>query len=177
MYPWIKATREMLRARRAPPLEPGEVHEVVLRIWPWDLDFARELNNGRVLTLMDTGRLSTILRAGLIERVYGAGMFMTMAGATVRWRRRIVFWDRIVLRTRILGWDARFIYVEQAMLKQGETAAHAVYRIATTRGRGLVETSEITALMDWDESPPLPDWVRGWATLENRRPWPPEIER
>ena len=176
MYPFVAALREMLNARRAAPLAPGEIHETRLRIWPWDLDLARELNNGRSLTLMDTGRLPALYRSGLFRKVYGAGMFMTMAGATVRWRRRIVLWDRVVVRTRITGWDARFFYIEQAILKGGETAVHAVYRVATTRGRGLVAAAEIAALNGWGDSPALPGWIAEWSETENRRPWPPDIE-
>ena len=175
MYPFVTSLREMLKVRAAPPLAPGEIHETPLRIWPWDLDLARELNNGRSLTLMDAGRIPALYRSGLFRKVYGAGMFMTMAGATVRWRRRIVLWDRVLLRTRILGWDARFFYVEQAILKGDEAAVHAVYRVATTRGRGLVEAQQAASLNGWGNTPPLPDWVAEWSETESRRPWPPAI--
>ena len=175
MYPFLRLTAEMLRARRAPRLAPGDVHETRLRIWPWDLDFARELNNGRTLTLMDMGRIPALYRTGVFDKVYGAGMFMTMAGATVRWRRRIRLWDRVTLRSRLVGWDNRFFYVEQAMVLRGEVAAHAVYRVATTAGRGLTDPAEVAGMMGWADRPELEHWIADWAALEARRPWPPAL--
>ena len=175
MYPFLKITREMIAARFAPPLPPGEIHETRILVWPWDLDVPRELNNGRAMTLMDAGRIPALYRSGVFRRVYGAGMYMTMAGATVRWRKRITVFNRLTIRTRIIGWDTRFFYVEQAMVKDGEVAVHAIYRVATTKGRGLVDTSDIVAMMGWQDGPTLPEWVAAWSDLENARPWPPGI--
>lgn len=175
MYPFVKGSVEMLRARRAPPLLPGQVHETHLRIWPWDLDFAYELNNGRTLTLMDAGRLPMFQRTGLFRAVYGRGWFMTMAGVSVRWRRRVKLFDRVILRTRLVGWDARFFYVEQAMCRPGgEVANHALYRVATSAGKGLLNPAEVAELVGWPPlSPVLPDWITAWAEADALRPWPP----
>lgn len=175
MYPFVRVIIDMARARRAPRLGLLEEHVSHHRCLPGDLDMAVELNNGRTLTLMDLGRMPFFERTGLFRRVYAAGMFLTMAGVTVRYRRRVRLWNKVRLRTRVLCWDARFIYLEQAMFRpDGEAANHALYRVAIAGKGGIVAPQEALKVIDWhDPSPPMPDWVAAWVTAETARPWPP----
>lgn len=175
MYPFIRVAIEMLRARRAAPLGLLEAHVSRHRCLPGDLDMAWELNNGRTLTLMDLGRMPLFARTGMFRRVYAAGLFLTMAGVTVRYRRRVRLWDRVTLRSRILCWDARFFYLEQAMIRaDGEAANHALYRVAVAGPQGIVAPQEVAALVGHAApSPALPDWVAAWIAAEAARPWPP----
>lgn len=64
MYPYIRMAKEMWKFRRAPRLSILEPHVSTHRIWPWDLDPWRELNNGRTLTLFDLGRIPMSVRMG-----------------------------------------------------------------------------------------------------------------
>ena len=175
MYPFPRVIVEMARARRAPRLPLTGEHVSHHRCLPGDLDLAWELNNGRTLTMMDLGRMPLFERTGLFRRVYAAGLFMTMAGVTVRYRRRVRLWDRVTLRSRILCWDARFFYLEQAMIRaDGEAANHALYRVAVAGPQGIVAPQQAAALVGWsDPSPPMPDWIAAWVAAEAARPWPP----
>ena len=51
MYPYIRIAKELWKFRRSPRLSILEPHISTHRVWPWDLDPWRELNNGRTLTL------------------------------------------------------------------------------------------------------------------------------
>jgi hypothetical protein len=82
--------------------------------------------------------------------------------------------DRIEMRSRILGWDARFTYAEQTLWRGGECCSHALLRMAITGGRGIVPSADLAAAMGLPaESPPLPGWVAAWAEADALRPWPP----
>jgi len=177
MYPFIRVGLELLRARRMAPLAPGETHVSRTRCWPWDIDPFMELNNGRTLTLMDIGRMSLVLRSGLVAVLRREGWRMTMAGGAVRWRRRVTLMARLEIRSRFVGRDARFLYVEQTIaLADGAPAHHAVFRVAVADGGGLVGADRVAAALGdegWDA--PLPGWVAAWAEAESARPWPPEM--
>ena len=69
---------------------------------PWDIDLWRELNNGRTLTLYDLGRIPLAGRVGLIKVLRRERWGLTMAGASVRYRRRIRVFDRIEMRSRLV---------------------------------------------------------------------------
>lgn len=176
MYPFIRLAKELLRNRTRPNLALGEVHVARLHVMPWDIDPFRELNNGRVLTLMDLGRFGSLQRLGIPRLLQENGWYGAVAGSTVRYRRRITVFQKLELRTRIIGWDDRFIYFEQAFWRGAECCVHAVLRIAVTGGRGIVPTQVIAKAFGFPhESPPMPLWVLQWAAAEQSRPWPPEF--
>lgn len=174
MYPFLRALKEIVVARRSLRLETGNWHVTQLIVWPWDIDMFRDLNNGRVLTLFDIGRIGLFVRMGFFGTMKENGWYGTVAGTAVRYRRRITIFQKLELRTRIIGWDARFIYFEQGFWRGGDCAAHAVVRTAVTAGKGIVPPSEAVRAAGLPEaSPVLPDWVRAWSEAEQLRPWPP----
>ena len=100
MYPYLRVIGAVLSARRMPPLEPGDVHVIRTRCWPWDIDPFMELNNGRSMTLMDIGRIPTALRTGILAAITREGWRMTMAGACIQYRRRVPPFAKMEIRTR-----------------------------------------------------------------------------
>lgn len=179
MYPFIRLTKEFIKFRNAPELDVTQEHVSRHMCLPWDLDFMMELNNGRTLTLYDLGRLVLAKRMGLLRAIRDNRWGLTMAGASVRYRRRIRMFEVITMRSRVTCWDARFVYLEQSMWKKnGECAGHIGYRVAVTDTAGIVDTGRLSlALGTAVESPPVPDWIAHWITAEDARPWPPMPEK
>lgn len=179
MYPFIRLAYQFWLHRKSAPLALTETHVSHHYCLPWDLDLWRELNNGRTLTLFDMGRLPLAKRVGLIETLKRERWALTMAGVVVRYRKRVRMFDKVEMRSRAIGWDDKFVYLEQAMfLKNGECANHAIYRSAVTDRNGIVRPPRLMAAMGVDtsvQSPDLPDWVQTWVTAEDTRPWPPAI--
>lgn len=176
MFPFVRMTKDLLRARRQPALASlTDVHVSHHRCWPHDLDFWLELNNGRALSLYDLGRTALAQRLGLIAVLRREGWGMTVAGTSTRFRRRIRGFERFEMRSRLTCWDDRFIYLEQSMWKgNGECASHVLYRTALTDAMGLIPPPRILAAMGRaDTSPPMPDWVARWVAAEADRAWPP----
>jgi len=174
MYPVIRLASEMARARNLPSPPAGETHVSRMRVWPWDIDVFMDLNNGRLLTLFDIGRFGLFTRMGILKQLKAHGWYGTVAGTCIRYRRRITVFQHLELRTRLAGWDDRFIYFEQAFWRDGECCAHAAIRTAITGGKGIVPPTEMIATLDHDPaSPALPDWIEAWSTAETLRPWPP----
>jgi acyl-CoA thioesterase FadM len=177
MYPFLRMMKELWVHRHAPPLDLFAEHESRHLCWPWDLDPWAELNNGRTLTLYDLGRIPMARRMGLGGVMRAQGWGLAVAGASVRYRRRVRAFDRLTMRTRLIGWDARFLYMEQAMWRGAECTSHILLRSAITglqRQGGLVPPADLArALGRPVDSPPLPAWVRAWIAAEDTRPWPP----
>jgi acyl-CoA thioesterase FadM len=176
MYPYLRLVKEFLKFRSAAPLAPFDTHVSHHLCWPQDIDPWRELNNGRTLTLYDLGRIPLGMRTGLNRIARAKGWGLAVAGASVRYRRRVKLFDRIEMRTRLAGWDGRFVYMLQSMWVRGECTSQALLRSAITQGaRGIVPPAEMAVALGLaPESPPLPDWVQAWIDAEGQRPWPPE---
>jgi acyl-CoA thioesterase FadM len=176
MYPVVRLLSETLK-HRARPLGLFDTHVSGHVCWPWDLDPWMELNNGRTLTLFDLGRMPLSMRLGMVAALKANRWGMTAAGNTVRYRRRVRMFQRIEMHSRLIGWDARFLYVEQAMWRGGEALNHMLVRLAATDDRGILPPSRLIAAMGHGDlpSPVLPDWVQAWIAAEATRPWPPAV--
>lgn len=176
MYPFIRTAKDLIIASRMPRLqEMTETHVSQHICWPHDLDMWMELNNGRAMSLYDIGRTALGLRAGLIGAVRKNRWALTMAGSTVRFRRRIRGFERFEMRSRAVCWDHRFLYLEQSMWKRnGECASHVLYRAAVTDQNGIVSPDRVVEAMGMKaSSPEMPDWVKRWCDADSHRPWPP----
>jgi acyl-CoA thioesterase FadM len=176
MYPFFRLLKDSYRARSQPRLGLFETHVSHHLCLPWDLDPWNELNNGRTLTIYDLGRIPFAQRTGLVAVLRAQGWVLTVAGSVVRYRRRVRLFDRIEIRSRFLGWDRRFSYIDQSMWRSdGECSSHAVFRTAMTDRNGIVAPERVIAAMNHEgPSPALPDWVQAWCAAEDQRPWPPQ---
>lgn len=175
MYPYVRLLKELLKFRRAEPLPLFGAHVSHHICWPWDIDPWRELNNGRTLTLFDLGRVPLALRTGLAAVVRRNGWGMVVAGNSLRYRRRVRAFQRVEIVSRCIGWDDRFIYLEQSMWRGRECTSHMLLRSAFTSASGIVPPATVMEAMGQDtESRPLPEWVRAWIAADALRPWPPQ---
>jgi len=174
MYPLIRLAKEYLIARKAPPLTPLGTHVSYHRCWPLDIDLYMEMNNGRILTILDLGRSSLAYRAGLLQALHKQGWGLTMAGTSVRYRKRIRPFVKFRVVSKAIGWDDKFMYLDQSIWIGEECAVQALYRSAVTDKNGLVRPERLFEAMDFDEpQPQLPDWVEAWIEADATRPWPP----
>ncbi len=175
MYPFLRMGWQIWAHRNAPPLPWKGVHVSQHRCWPWDIDLWMELNNGRTLTLYDLGRIPLAQRVGLVKVLRQNGWGLTVAGVSVRYRRRIRPFDRFEIRSRALGFDARFFYLDQSIWKDGACCNQALYRSAVTGPQGIVPTAEVAQALGLPaEKSELPLWVQNWIDAEATRPWPPQ---
>lgn len=175
MFPFVRLVKDLSVARRQPALGLTDMHVSHHMVWPWDLDIFLELNNGRALTLYDLGRLGMGARVGLITALKAQRWGLTMAGSSVRYRRRLRMFERFETRSRAVCWDDKFVYIEQSMWKSnGECASHVLYRSAVTDKNGIVSPDRVLSAMGENvRSPETPEWIAAWIKAEALRPWPP----
>lgn len=173
MYPFFRMMRSRSIARSQPPIGVTDIHVSHHICWPWDLDPWVELNNGRTMTMFDLGRLGMMERMGLVDALRRNGWGFTVAGSTVRYRRRVQMWDRMEMRSRIAGMDRRFFYVEQSIRVRGDACSHALLRIAMTDGHIVPPERAVEVMPELARLPELEDWARAWSEAEDLRPWPP----
>jgi acyl-CoA thioesterase FadM len=175
MYPIIRVIKELYKNRNAPDLSSDGTHVSWHRCWPQDIDMFLEMNNGRIPTIMELGRFGLAQRVGLIKTLKDRGWGLTVAGTSIRYRKRIKPFVRFKMHSKAVCWDARFIYIAQSIWIGDDCAAHALFRTGVVSKGKLVPTHDVfTATKRDAASPPTPDWVQNWIDAEATRPWPPE---
>lgn len=165
---WLRLARVWLSARRNSPLGVRDVSVIRLRVWPHDLDFWGHVNGGRYLTMSDLGRLDLFVRAGFFQVARREGWVLPIGAAAVRFRRPLRLFQRVELRTRVLGWDDRWGYLSTEFHRGGRPIATVVTRgLAQERSGARVSMETLFARLGWSEEPmPVPAEVRAWVDAE-----------
>lgn len=156
-------------ALRRPRLHPLDEAVVRFRVLPNDLDYNLHMNNGRYLSVMDLGRLDWVVRAGIVPMLLRRRWNPVVGSLTVRYRRPLEPFDRYELRTRIVGWDEKWFYVEQRFERRGEVVARAFVKgLFLAPGGARVPPGEVVAASGREvEPPPMPEGIREWTHAES----------
>lgn len=157
---WLILTQS--RRSRCTLLGPVDTQ---FRVWFNDLDALLHMNNGVYLTIMDLARTDLLLRSNAYQKVKGEGWYPVLAAETIRFKRSLKLFQRFTIRTKVLGWDERSIYLEQTFLVKDKLVAKAVVdaRFLSRKG-GKVTPSQLLTLLGLESrSPVLPEWVSTWV--------------
>jgi acyl-CoA thioesterase FadM len=172
MYPYLRLTKILLQAKFGTPLTIDKKSVLKMRVFPGDIDFYPELNNGRHLTLMDLGRMDLAMRTGLLRIAHKKKWGFAISGASVRYRRRLKAFKRFELHTQIVGLDERWFYFFQNTIRNGRIHSSALMRAAITSQQGLIPVKKVLTALDFpDFNPGMPKWVKAWSEAEELRPW------
>ena len=67
-------------------------------------------------------------------------MRFTVAGRSVRYRRRMLPFRRFEMKTRMFFWDEKFLYLERIInLPDGQCAAHSMCRKTLIENRKIIQ--------------------------------------
>ena len=132
-------------------------------VWPTDIDNNLHMNNGRYLTIMDLGRFDWILSCGYLGLCLKNRWFPIVGALKILYLKPLKPFQRFQLKTRILGWDAKWIYVEQTFEVNGVLCAKSVLQGLFHGPQGKISTSEWMNAVGYQKiSPELPTEVRSW---------------
>lgn len=179
MYPFLRWTKTLLnssyRQWKGESLNIDDVSEISLISNPSDIDNFFEMNNGRIFTLFDLGRIDLAVRTGLGKQLLKNRWGLVVAGSSIQYRKRVRLGDKVTIKTRLLGADERWLYIEQTMWVKGKATSHALLRTGITNIRTgkVIDTKTVfTALQLNVADYPIPEWVQAWAKADQLRPFP-----
>lgn len=156
---------QLLRSRRASSLGMHDVGSTSFHVLPTDLDVLGHMNNGVYFSIMDLARMDLMIRCGAWARIRELGFYPVAANETMTFRKSLQPWQRFEVETRIAGYDAKAVFVEQRFVVKGEIYARAFVRARFLKKTGgTVSLAELAEALDVDTSTlQLPDWLGRWA--------------
>lgn len=110
---FIRLMLVLLSGHFRPKLKVTDSSVLFFVVCPNDLDIYAHMNNGRYLTVMDLGRIDLILRSPLGEVASKNKWNPLVAASHMIFKRPLKIFETYRLRTRILGWDHKWFFIEQ----------------------------------------------------------------
>lgn len=150
--------------RRLHPLSESVLH---LRVLPNDLDLNLHLNNGRFLSIMDLGRLDLLLRTDLGKVLWSHRWQPLVGGVNIRYKQSLMPFQRYRLRTKVIGWDQKWFYIEQRFQRGNRVIAVGLVKALFRGNRRNVPPQEVLKLVHVNIDPPeMPEMVKRWLSME-----------
>lgn len=160
--------RILIFSRFATKLGIFDQSKTFFRVWPTDLDPLMHMNNGKYFSLMDLSRLDFMIRSNTLPILKKNKIYPVIASEMMRFRKSLQPFQRFALTSRLLGWDDKFIYLEQFFIYKKEIYALSLVKTRFMRKpKGLVDPAELMELMGIKApSPALPAWVTDWQAAD-----------
>lgn len=135
--------------------------EVSFRVLPTDLDLNLHMTNARYLSIMDLGRTDLLIRTGMLGMVKRERWLPVVGSIDIRFRHSLQPFQRFTLKSRLLCWDEKWLYMEQRI--ESDKAVHSIATLrGLFRGRGRSVPSRVllNGMGYQGESPPFPTEAR-----------------
>jgi acyl-CoA thioesterase FadM len=134
--------------------------ELSFQVLPTDLDINLHMNNARYLSFMDLGRSDLMIRAGMLRSVIHERWKPVTGSINIKYRRPLMPFQSFTLKTRLLCWDEKWLYLEQRLESAKGLHAKAMVRGLFVSREGSVPSQVVLDRMGHlDESPPFPTEV------------------
>lgn len=157
---WFRLIGVLIRSLWTSRIGPFDEAGVEFRVMPGDLDPNMHMTNARYLSLMDLGRVDLLVRTGLARLMLKHRIRPVIAGADVKFRRPLSLFQPLTVKSRLLGWDDRWFYVQQIVEGPSGLSCRAVFRTVFLDPRGRMDPAALARLIGSDlSSPALPAWV------------------
>jgi len=140
-----------------PKIDPLGTASLKLRVRLTDLDYNLHMNNSRYLESMEMGRLDMMTRVGLIQAAAKNRLAPVIGALQIVYRHQLKPFQAYTVTTKVLGWDEKWIYVEQDMISPGRIHATAVIKAAfLDKGKTMLPRDVMALVGLQDLSPPVP---------------------
>ncbi len=141
--------------------------EYTMRVLPTDLDLLWHVNNGVYFCFMDFGRWDMIFRNGSFDLTKKNGWYTVVAGETIRFKRSLQLWDKFTMKTKIIGHDNKYFFVQQKFFCKGKEMATGLVKIRFLKQKGgTVSTNEVLTAFNIPEQL-SPELSRDWAQFDS----------
>jgi acyl-CoA thioesterase FadM len=134
----------------------GFLQSIHSRYWvrPWDCDINIHLNNAQYLRYLEWARVDHMIHTDYFQKLTSVGARTLVANAEISYVRSLLPFQRFESLARVSGWDDRYVYYEQRLLRHGQVYASAIFRMALIQGGQTVSPVTLLAQLYPNITPP-----------------------
>ena len=135
-----------------------------------DIDFNMHVNNSRYMVFMERGRWDHSVQTNTWDVMVKQKLNSIIAGIEMGYIREIRFGKPFDLETRFIGWDNKYVYLEQRFVVADKIYAYGLVKAVYFQRGQLIEPSAAMALLGVQQaSQPLPQHMELWKTLSHAK--------
>ena len=135
-------------------------------VGPTEADL-RYVGNARYLLFMEVHRLELMLRTGIFFASRKYGWVPLVVSQTIRYKRPLRRFQRFTLKTTLVGWDDRWLFLEHKFERNGAVIAFAMVKSCFRGPDGVVPPREAFHVLGFAGDPkPLARHFSDWTTAE-----------
>ncbi len=159
-----------LRAQFRPPVGVFGPSELVMRVWPSDIDFLFHMNNGVYFTLLDMARVDLVTRNGMGKKLSAEKWYAVVAGEAIEFKKSLNLLTMFKIETSVLGWDEKNFFIFHRFVAKGDVSAQALVRVRVLdRNNQPVNPHAVMDLIEPGmRSPEFPEWLGSWTQTQLR---------
>lgn len=113
------------------------------RVWPHQIDYNLHLNNAKYLNVLEHARWVLFRENGWFKHLFAKRLNVVVAALEITFIRELNLFTQYEVRSRVLSWDEKYMYVEQRIMVKGKLSGHIIVKIAGVRKGKRALTPEI----------------------------------
>lgn len=140
-----------------------------MHVWANDLDFNLHMNNGRYLTIMDLGRFHLMAKKRMLKAIIKHRWQPVLGGVKMHFIKGLRPFTAFDLKTEVIWWDEKWIYMEQTFLQNGTIMATGLLKALFTYQGKRLPSEQILGLMENSpQKPEQPEHLKHWLDAEDQ---------
>jgi acyl-CoA thioesterase FadM len=140
------------------------------RVGIFDIDFNLHINNARYMVFMERARWDHPVQTATWDIMFHEKLNPIIAGIEMGYIREIRFGTKFDVETCYLGWDEKYVYMEQRFVVGGKIHAYGLVKaVFFQRGR-LIQPIEVAGYMGLETAAEaLPEHMELWKRLSHAK--------
>jgi acyl-CoA thioesterase FadM len=152
MTRWLRILITVITAQFRKKTNPDEEISLNFRVWITDVDLAI-MNNTATLGITEFGRWDLCVRTGFLKYARKNRLYFPLASISAQFRRPLKRFQKFQLKTQLIYWDEKWIYISHRVVREGKTIAVALAKSTVKKGREPIPFDRIIDELNWQMKP------------------------
>ncbi len=142
----------IIGARFRKKIKPDEEISLNFRVRIADVDLSI-MNNTAMLAITELGRWDLIVRTGYLKYARTNRLYLPLASISAQFRRPLKRFQKFQLRTQLIYWDEKWIYMSHRIVRKKKTIAVALAKVALKKGKERIPFERVISDLNWEMKP------------------------
>lgn len=135
-----------------------------------DIDFNMHINNARYMVFMERARWDHPVQTGTWDIMFKEKLNFIVAGIEMGYIREIRLGKKFDVESRYLGWDDKYLYLEQRFVADGKIHAYGLVKAVFLQRGKMTPPEQVAKILGITHaSEALPEHMELWKRLSSAK--------